>query len=40
MGRITIDRHNGGVNVVLADGHSKWYKYQNLWKLWYNANGP
>ena len=33
MGRITIDRHNGGVNVVFMDGHSKWTKYQNLWKL-------
>jgi prepilin-type N-terminal cleavage/methylation domain-containing protein/prepilin-type processing-associated H-X9-DG protein len=40
MGRITIDRHNGGVNVVLADGHAKWHKYQNLWQLWYHATGP
>jgi len=37
---ITIDRHNGGVNVVLGDGHAKWYKYQNLWNLWYHGNGP
>ena len=35
MGRITIDRHNGGVNVAFMDGHSKWVKYPNLWQLTY-----
>jgi len=40
MGRICINRHNGGVNVALADGHAKWYKMENLWKIWYNPAGP
>jgi prepilin-type processing-associated H-X9-DG protein len=40
MGRIALDRHNGGVNNAFIDGHAKWSKYENLWNLWYHGERP
>ena len=31
--------HNGGTNVVMIDGHAKWFKYENIWRgnsVWQN----
>src|SRR5205823_2199586 len=28
MGRIGLDRHNGGINVNYVDGHNKWIKLE------------
>lgn len=33
-----IARHNGGANVLLADGHAKWYKNENVRA--YSVGGP
>jgi prepilin-type N-terminal cleavage/methylation domain-containing protein/prepilin-type processing-associated H-X9-DG protein len=37
LGRIAIDRHNGGINVTFVDGHAKWAKRDALQKLKYCA---
>ncbi|HEY3285292.1 MAG TPA: prepilin-type N-terminal cleavage/methylation domain-containing protein [Armatimonadota bacterium] len=33
MGRICLDRHNGGTNVTFADGHTSWVALERLPKL-------
>jgi prepilin-type processing-associated H-X9-DG protein len=35
IGRIAIDRHNGGINMTYADGHAKWVKRDMLTKIKY-----
>jgi prepilin-type N-terminal cleavage/methylation domain-containing protein/prepilin-type processing-associated H-X9-DG protein len=35
LGRIGIDRHNGGINMTFVDGHAKWVKRENLTRAKY-----
>ncbi|MBW3624895.1 MAG: prepilin-type N-terminal cleavage/methylation domain-containing protein [Armatimonadetes bacterium] len=35
LGRIAIDRHSGGINMMYADGHAKWVKLELLTKVKY-----
>jgi prepilin-type processing-associated H-X9-DG protein len=37
LGRIAIDRHNGGINMTFVDGHAKWWKRDLLQKVKYCA---
>jgi prepilin-type N-terminal cleavage/methylation domain-containing protein/prepilin-type processing-associated H-X9-DG protein len=33
MGRIALNRHNGGIEVTFADGHTKWVRLEQLPQL-------
>jgi len=33
-------RHNGGANAVMVDGHAKWMKFSNIWRLAADGGDP